>query len=150
MGCALGTAGIPAHWTEPFHDTIRSHVKDMAQVRISEMAARLTTAALQTRAARGEDMVDRIIIGNDHGGFDAKTELARHLRERGIEVVDAGCASAEIVRYPHYARTVAGAVARGEFERGILICSTGIGMSIAATSSPACARRSAPAPIWPR
>ena len=46
-------AGIPAHWTEPFHDTIRSHVKDMAQARISEMAARLTTAALpNARRAR--------------------------------------------------------------------------------------------------
>ena len=46
MGCALGAGGIPAHWTEPFHDTIRSHVRDMAQVRISEMAARLTRVAL--------------------------------------------------------------------------------------------------------
>ncbi len=81
-------------------------------------------------------MADRIIIGNDHGGYDVKMELARHLRERGIEVVDAGCDSAEIVRYPNYARTVAGAVARGEFERGILICSTGIGMSIAANKFP--------------
>ncbi len=81
-------------------------------------------------------MVDRIIIGNDHGGFEVKMELVRHLAQKGIEVVDAGCESTEIVRYPRYARTVAEAVARGEFERGILICSTGIGMSIAANKFP--------------
>ncbi len=74
----------------------------------------------------------RIIIGNDHGGYDAKVQLVAHLRAEGIEVTDVGCDSTEIVRYPIYARTVAGAVARGEYERGVLICSTGIGMSIAA------------------
>lgn len=77
-------------------------------------------------------MVKRIIIGNDHGGYEAKVEVVRHLDERGVEVTDIGCDSTDIVRYPHYVRKVAGAVARGEFERGILICSTGIGMSIAA------------------
>jgi len=76
--------------------------------------------------------VRRIIIGNDHGGYEAKLELVRHLVANGVEVVDAGCDSTEIVRYPHYARKVAGAVARGQFDRGVLICSTGIGMSIAA------------------
>jgi ribose 5-phosphate isomerase B len=74
----------------------------------------------------------RIIIGCDHGGFDVKGPLVERMRERGLEVIDAGCESAEIVRYPHYARKVAGAVARGEADRGILICSTGIGMSVAA------------------
>ena len=77
-------------------------------------------------------MIQRIIIGNDHGGYEAKLEVVRHLQAQGIEVVDVGTASTEIVRYPDFARKVAGAVARGEFERGILICSTGIGMSIAA------------------
>jgi len=77
-------------------------------------------------------MVKRVIIGNDHGGYEAKLAIVKHLEERGIEVENAGSDSGEIVRYPHYARKVAGAVARGEFERGILICSTGIGMSIAA------------------
>jgi ribose 5-phosphate isomerase B len=77
-------------------------------------------------------MGGRIIIGNDHGGYEAKLAVVEHLRGRGIAVENAGSDSTEIVRYPHYARTVAGAVARGEYERGILICSTGIGMSIAA------------------
>jgi len=77
-------------------------------------------------------MAQRMVIGSDHGGYEAKVEIVKHLRERGCDVVDVGSDSTEIVRYPHYARKVAGAVARGEFERGILICSTGIGMSIAA------------------
>ena len=77
-------------------------------------------------------MVKRVIIGNDHGGYEAKLELVRHMQAKGIEVVNVGSDSAEIVRYPYYARKVAGAVARGEFDRGILICSTGIGMSIIA------------------
>ena len=77
-------------------------------------------------------MSERIVIGNDHGGYEAKLEIVEHLKEKGIEVVNVGSDSTEIVRYPAYARKVAGAVARGECERGILVCSTGIGMSIAA------------------
>ena len=77
-------------------------------------------------------METRVVIGNDHGGYEAKVQIVEHLKLRGIEVLDTGSDSTEIVRYPHYVRKVAGAVARGEFSRGILICSTGIGMSIAA------------------
>jgi ribose 5-phosphate isomerase B len=77
-------------------------------------------------------MIDRLIIGNDHGGVEAKRAIAAHLAARGLRVTNAGSDTGEIVRYPRYARLVAGAVARGEYPRGILICSTGIGMSIAA------------------
>ena len=77
-------------------------------------------------------MIETLMIGNDHGGYEVKRHLAAHLREKGIEVIDIGCDSDRIVRYPYYARKVARAVARGEVDRGILICSTGIGMSIAA------------------
>ncbi|HOF19045.1 MAG TPA: ribose 5-phosphate isomerase B [Phycisphaerae bacterium] len=74
----------------------------------------------------------KIFIGNDHGGYAAKREIVRFLQEAGHDVRDVGCDSEAIVRYPHYARRVAGTVARGECDRGILICSTGIGMSIIA------------------
>ncbi|MGE4282978.1 MAG: ribose 5-phosphate isomerase B [Clostridia bacterium] len=73
-----------------------------------------------------------IIIGNDHGGYKLKLDILKALEERGIEYNDIGCDSEEIVRYPHYAKKVAEAVSKGEYKRGILICSTGIGMSIAA------------------
>ena len=69
-------------------------------------------------------------IGNDHGGLELKLQIVDYLRQRGIDVVDVGSSSSEIVRYPYYAAKVAGAVSRGEASRGILICSTGIGMSI--------------------
>lgn len=73
-----------------------------------------------------------IYIGNDHGGYQLKRILVRRLDELGISVVDIGSASEQIVRYPYYAAKVAGAVSSGEADRGILICSTGIGMSILA------------------
>ncbi len=73
-----------------------------------------------------------IWIGSDHGGFELKRQIAEHLAKRGIAAHDVGCHSTEIVRYPHYAAQVAEAIVRGEANRGILICSTGIGMSIIA------------------
>lgn len=76
--------------------------------------------------------VKTLAIGNDHGGFAVKAQIVEKIKELGIEVTDVGCDSEEIVRYPHFSRTVADMVARGEVDRGILICSTGIGMSIAA------------------
>jgi ribose 5-phosphate isomerase B len=74
----------------------------------------------------------KVIIGSDHGGFRLKQELVALLQEMKIEVEDIGCHSLESVDYPDYARPVAERVANGEFDRGILVCGTGIGMSIAA------------------
>lgn len=77
-----------------------------------------------------------IYIGNDHGGFELKKRIIRFLEEKGIPYRNVGSDSEEIVRYPYYAAKVAGAVSRGEADRGILICSTGIGMSIIANRYP--------------
>lgn len=74
----------------------------------------------------------KIMIGNDHGGYDLKKALAGHLTERNYLIEDIGSHSRKIVRYPYYASRVAAAVANGNAHRGILICSTGIGMSIIA------------------
>lgn len=73
-----------------------------------------------------------IAIGSDHGGYELKLEVIKHLKERGFEVRDYGCDSTASCDYPVYAKAVANAVAGGECELGILICGTGIGMSIAA------------------
>lgn len=73
-----------------------------------------------------------IWIGNDHGGVELKQAIVAHLAERGVPCRNVGTDSTDIVRYPLYAEQVAGAVSRGEAARGILICSTGIGMSIIA------------------
>ena len=73
-----------------------------------------------------------IALGCDHGGYALKKEIIRHLEERGLEYKDYGCYSEESVDYPVYGKAVAHAVADGEAEKGILICGTGIGISIVA------------------
>ncbi len=73
-----------------------------------------------------------IAIGCDHGGYELKKFLMKHLTEKGIEYRDLGCDSTDSVDYPVYGHAVAKAVASGECEKGIVICSTGIGISIAA------------------
>ncbi len=74
----------------------------------------------------------KIIIGSDHGGFKAKESLVRLLRGDGHTVTDVGTFNEDSTDYPDYARQVGEAVAAGKAERGILVCGTGIGMSIAA------------------
>lgn len=81
-------------------------------------------------------MEKNIIIGCDHGGWRMKGIIKQRLAEDGYEVSDMGTHSEEIVRYPYYAAAVADAVSRGTIERGILICSTGIGMSMIANKFP--------------
>ncbi len=73
-----------------------------------------------------------IALGCDHGGYALKQEIMKHLDERGIPYQDFGCESEESVDYPIYSKKVANAVASGECDKGILICGTGIGISIAA------------------
>ena len=73
-----------------------------------------------------------IAIGSDHGGFDLKQEVMEHLKERNIEYKDFGTYTKESCDYPVYAKKVAEAVLSKECELGILICGTGIGISIAA------------------
>ncbi len=73
-----------------------------------------------------------IAIGCDHGGYELKLAVIEHLKKNGYEVKDFGCYNSDSVDYPDYAYPVAKCVATGEAEKGILICGTGIGMSIAA------------------
>ena len=71
-------------------------------------------------------------MGCDHGGYALKCEVIKHLEEQGHEVKDFGCYSTESCDYPEFGEAAARAVASGECERGIVICTTGIGISIAA------------------
>jgi ribose 5-phosphate isomerase B len=74
----------------------------------------------------------KIAIGADHAGYQLKDSLKRLLDELGIAYEDFGTSSAQSVDYPDYARAVAEGVSGGRFDRGILVCGTGIGMAIAA------------------
>ncbi len=73
-----------------------------------------------------------IAIGSDHGGFELKDLIIRHLEEQGVDVNDMGCYDKSSCDYPVYGRAVAKAVADGSCEKGIVICTTGIGISITA------------------
>lgn len=75
---------------------------------------------------------NKMVIGSDHGGFELKQHLIAFLEKKGITVVDAGCPDTNSVDYPEYGVKVAKAVVSGEAEAGIVICGTGIGISIAA------------------
>jgi len=77
-----------------------------------------------------------IVIGSDHGGLNLKTALKSYLTRREIQVSDAGTDNDVSVDYPMFGLKVAETVANGSIERGILICGTGIGMSIAANKIP--------------
>ena len=74
----------------------------------------------------------RIAIAADHGGYELKQHIAEFLIAQGHQVQDFGTHSPKTVDYPDFAAPLARAVAAGEFERGVLICGTGIGMSLAA------------------
>ena len=74
----------------------------------------------------------KIAMGCDHGGFDLKEDIKAFLTEQGHEVEDFGCYGKESCDYPEFAEAAARAVAEGKCERGVVICTTGIGISISA------------------
>jgi ribose 5-phosphate isomerase B len=77
-------------------------------------------------------MTDTVAVAADHGGYDLKCALVPELRVLGFEVLDLGTNGPESVDYPNFADAVASAIAVGKAQRGLLICGTGVGMTIAA------------------
>lgn len=77
-----------------------------------------------------------IAIGSDHGGYELKQRVIQYLEEKGYSVEDMGCHGKESVDYPVFGHAVAKAVAEGKCEKGIVICTTGIGISMAANKVP--------------
>jgi len=76
--------------------------------------------------------MSKILIASDHGGYNLKSEIVKFIKQKGLEIEDYGCYSTESCDYPFYAKLVANEVAKSEDTKGILVCGTGIGMSIAA------------------
>jgi len=76
--------------------------------------------------------MSRVAVGSDHAGYQYKQVLADHLRDAGHEVIDLGTDGPQSVDYPDYARAVAEAVARGEAERGLLVCGSAVGVCMVA------------------
>ena len=81
---------------------------------------------------KSKEEIKMIALGCDQGGFALKQEIMAHLKERGLEFKDYGSYDEQSVDYPVYAKKVAEAILSGECEKGILICGTGIGISISA------------------
>jgi ribose 5-phosphate isomerase B len=77
-------------------------------------------------------MPEKIVVSSDHAGFPLKEKVRAHLARRGLEVVDLGTHSLESVDYPAFAHALAAEVESGRFARGVVLCGTGIGVSIAA------------------
>lgn len=80
--------------------------------------------------------MSRVAVGSDHAGYRYKQVLVDHLRDAGHEVTDLGTDGPQSVDYPDYARAVAEAVARGEADRGLLVCGSAVGVCIAANKVP--------------
>jgi len=80
--------------------------------------------------------MEKIAIASDHAGRELKDEIKGYMQEAGLDVVDMGVNSDDSVDYPDYGMPVADAVSKGEMPRGVLVCGTGIGMSITANKYP--------------
>lgn len=78
----------------------------------------------------------KVALGSDHGGFTIKNLIIDHLKNKGVECEDLGCYSTESCDYPIYGKKVAEAVKNKEADFGIIVCGTGIGISIAANKVP--------------
>jgi len=78
----------------------------------------------------------KIAIGCDHAGYKLKEEIKAFLKEKNLEILDAGTNNSESVDYPDYAERVAEAVASGKFDRGIIVCGSGIGVAMTANKIP--------------
>lgn len=78
----------------------------------------------------------KLALGSDHGGFKLKKEIVKYLEEKGYEFEDLGCHEEVSCDYPVYGQLVAEKIAAGEYDLGIIICGTGIGISIAANKVP--------------
>ena len=78
----------------------------------------------------------KIVVGSDHAAYELKEAIKEKLTKEGHEVIDVGCDSTESVDYPKYGHAVGRAVASGEAERGIAVCGSGIGISIACNKVP--------------
>jgi ribose 5-phosphate isomerase B len=83
-------------------------------------------------------VAERIAIVSDHAAFDMKAELSAHLRDQGFDVLDLGTTSTDSVDYPDYGYRMGEAIADGRAARGVALCGSGVGISIAVNRNPAC------------
>jgi len=105
----------------------------LARRRLASAASNVSVGTLRGHIGDGMN----IVIGNDHAGYELKTQLASYLQETlGHTIIDAGSYNTDPVDYPDYAEKVGAVILAGEAERGILLCGSGVGASVAANKIP--------------
>jgi RpiB/LacA/LacB family sugar-phosphate isomerase len=112
------------------------HVRDRIDSAVSDLILHLMDTGIVPAAHRKGAKNMKIAIAADHAGYELKEEIRKLLAARGIETEDFGTSGTDSVDYPDFAAEVARRVSEGEAEQGILVCATGIGMSIAANRFP--------------
>ncbi len=128
--------GFDKDITDPIGSPYEVYVQCRDQIRDAIQSLLRVIEQEQAAAARATPHMGPVALGADHAGYELKQALVEALRQRGLDVLDLGAHSPESTDYPDYARAVARAVADHRARWGILCCSTGIGMSIAANKIP--------------
>ncbi len=130
---SFGTSKVPADITDPFGGSLNVYrkIRDEIDRALSDLIL-----FIRTEKHKKRDEFMKIAIGSDHGGYALKTRLIDLLGKKGITVEDMGCDSTDAVDYPDYAAAVAEAVSNTAVDQGIIICTTGIGVSITANKFP--------------
>lgn len=98
--------------------------------------AGILESVLELKGNDRGDRIMRVALGADHGGFELKEVIHQHLESQGIEILDYGTHSKESVDYPRYGFAVGNAITKNEADLGIVVCGTGLGISIAANKIP--------------
>jgi glycine hydroxymethyltransferase len=110
--------------------------RDQIEQGIASMLKFIEQTSAMQGADRDASVKTAIALGADHGGYDLKEAIKQHLQKKGVAVTDYGTASTESTDYPDYAQTVARSVTEHQHDYGILVCTSGVGMSIAANKVP--------------
>jgi len=126
----LTETGEPADIGDPYGQDFSAYQKAFEEIK--DATAKLMVELIETMKPPFKEDTMRIGLGSDHGGFELKKTIEEHLRGKGIDCVDYGTHTKDSCDYPEYGYKVARAVVAGECDYGILVCGTGIGISLAA------------------
>ena len=135
---SFGLAGRAEDIPDPIglSTAVYRHVRDEIDSAISDLILYMADHGGVQQAPEERHVQMKMAIGSDHGGFELKERIKKYLAAKGLQVEDVGCYNAESVDYPDYACEVARRVSEGSVDQGVLACTTGIGMSIAANKYP--------------
>jgi ribose 5-phosphate isomerase B len=135
---SFGVTAEPTDVPDPIGQSLFTYrkVRDTIESALADLILHLRTERTPAPSTATGETTLKIVIGADHGGYELKEFIRPLLAERGLQVEDVGCSSTESVDYPDYAAEVADRVSDGRADQGIIICTSGIGVSMAANKFP--------------